>query len=376
MPKRKKYPKLPNGFGSIRYLGSGRRNPYAVHPPATERTPYGFKPAKALCYVDSWTKGFLVLNAYKAGTYTPGMEIEVPDARHADTLIQRLLADYNRITGLSQDEYHKFSQVYQDFWDYKYKSGKEYSKSSRDATIKAYKNCHALHDKVFAKIRHADLQAVIDNCPHGRASKELICTFLKQIYRYAVIYDLVDKNYAEYIQVNAPEDDEHGIPFSEEELKKLWKYKDDPTVSMILIMCYSGFRLTAYKTLEVNLEEGFFRGGIKTTSSKGRIVPIHSAILPLVERRISDSGELMRNSTSAFRKSMYKALDALQIDRHTPHDCRHTFSALCERYGVAENDRKRMLGHSFGADITNQVYGHRTLDDLRTEIEKIVVTNL
>ena len=45
--------------------------------------------------------------------------------------------------------------------------------------------------------------------------------------------------------------------------------------------------------------------------------------------------------------------------------------ALLEKYGVNENDRKRMLGHSFGADITNAIYGHRTVDDLRREIEKI-----
>lgn len=43
---------------------------------------------------------------------------------------------------------------------------------------------------------------------------------------------------------------------------------------------------------------------------------------------------------------------------------------LCEKYNVKENDRKRMLGHSF-RDITNAVYGHRDLEDLREEIEKI-----
>ena len=51
----------------------------------------------------------------------------------------------------------------------------------------------------------------------------------------------------------------------------------------------------------------------------------------------------------------------------------HTFSRICERYGVREADRKRILGHSFGNDITNGVYGHRTLEELRTEIEKIKV---
>ena len=60
-------------------------------------------------------------------------------------------------------------------------------------------------------------------------------------------------------------------------------------------------------------------------------------------------------------------------EKHTPHDCRHTFSALCEKYEVKENDRKRMLGHSFGGDVTNDVYGHRTLEDLRSEIEKIKI---
>ena len=49
----------------------------------------------------------------------------------------------------------------------------------------------------------------------------------------------------------------------------------------------------------------------------------------------------------------------------------HTFSKFCELYHVNENDRKRMLGHSFGNDVTNRVYGHRDLKDLKMEIEKI-----
>ena len=69
---------------------------------------------------------------------------------------------------------------------------------------------------------------------------------------------------------------------------------------------------------------------------------------------------------------MYDCLENLGIEKHTPHDCRHTFSTLCEKYNVNENDRKRMLGHSF-QDVTNKVYGHRELEDLRIQIEKIRV---
>ena len=63
----------------------------------------------------------------------------------------------------------------------------------------------------------------------------------------------------------------------------------------------------------------------------------------------------------------------VSIKEKSPHSCRHTFSRLCESYGVREADRKRILGHSFGNDITNGVYGHRTLEELKTEIEKIKV---
>jgi len=70
---------------------------------------------------------------------------------------------------------------------------------------------------------------------------------------------------------------------------------------------------------------------------------------------------------------MAETLKDLGISKHTPHGARHTFSMLCERYNVNENDRKRLLGHSFGNDITNKIYGHRSMDELRTEIEKIEV---
>ena len=36
-----------------------------------------------------------------------------------------------------------------------------------------------------------------------------------------------------------------------------------------------------------------------------------------------------------------------------------------------EADRKRLLGHSFGNDLTNRVYGHRSIKELKQEIEKI-----
>ena len=378
MAKRKKYPKLPNGYGSIKYLGKGRRNPYAVHPPTTEFTLDGIpKTPKALCYVDDWMKGFTVLTAYKAGTYTPGMEKELTTILPSDNsdFVQRILADYSVIKGTEQKNTDKtFAEVYSDFYNYKFErdKSKHYSDSTRYAIRAAYKNCAALHEETFRSLRYDDLQEVLDNCPLGYGSMMLIVNLLHQMYNYAEIYELCDKDYSRHIKINSEDDTEHGKPFTENDLRILWTHKDNEVVEFLLIMCYSGYRISAYKTLKVDLIKKYFRGGVKTAAGKDRIVPIHSSIAPLVKNRLKRSTTLLTDSPHDYRLKMYETLKELGISHHTPHDCRHTFSKLCEKYNVSENDRKRMLGHAF-KDITNKVYGHRELEDLKTEIEKIKV---
>ena len=78
----------------------------------------------------------------------------------------------------------------------------------------------------------------------------------------------------------------------------------------------------------------------------------------------------MGEPVSAFRELFKTYCMEHGLGEHTPHDTKHTFSRLCEKYGVRENDRKRMMGHAIG-DITNDIYGHRGIEELRTEIEKI-----
>lgn len=385
---RKKYPRLPSGFGTIRYLGENRRNCYAVHPPAEIDALGNVKRPAALCYTDDWIKGFTVLTAYKAGTYTPGMEkeLEIKETSDADVLVQRILADYSTIKGV-EDKHPEikeltFAEVYEKFMRWKFEENKtrKFSKAAQANYQVAFNNCKPLHNRTFNSLKHEDLQKVANDCPLKHSSVELIVTLFKQMYKYAVMYEICAENKAHYVTVNRPEDDVSGRPFSDQELQTLWEHKDNEDVQMILIMCYSGFRISAYRSLYVNLEEKYFQGGIKTTAGKNRVVPIHSSILQFVQRRINKYQTLLPVSPQAFRKKYFNSvIEKLGITgnpQHTPHDCRHTFSALCEKYSVRENDRKRMLGHSFSADITNEVYGHRSLEDLRTEIEKIQVPDL
>lgn len=376
MPTRKKHPRLPNGYGSIRYLGKRRKNAYAVHPPADLD---GNRPP-ALCYVDDWMKGFVVLTSYKAGTYTPGMEatLQLPDeTKHLDDLTLKILADYNRLKGFEPEEPEKtFEEVYEAFYADKFAEGHKYSTSNKNAIRAAYKNCKTLYDKEFRAIRSKDLQDNLDACPLKHASLELIKNLYRQMYKYADGRGWCDKDYSQFVSIKKDDDDEHGVPFTDAELKTLWENRSDDTAEMLLIMCYSGWRISEYIGLEVNLKDKYFMGGLKTDAGKNRTVPIHSLIYPMVKHRIEKYNRLLTCSAWEFRAREDELLKKLNLQgepKHTPHDCRHTFSRLCEKYEVKENDRKRMLGHSFKNDITNKVYGHRELEDLRKEIEKIKI---
>lgn len=384
MPKRKKHPRLPNAFGSIRYIGKNRTNPYAVHPPALETDENGnFIRPKALCYVDDWYVGFAVLNAYHAGTYRPGDELTFKrnrpnDDAFLDSFCRRLLQDhsaYVHAENAKRKTSPSFSSVYDMFMEWKYgeHAPKTLSRQSKACMQAAFLNCAALHDKVFEDLRLEDLQRCLNDCPLKCASLKNILSLLRQMYRFAIPRELCEKDYAQYLTLPDNISDEHGVPFSDEDLMILWQHQSDPTVEMLLIMCYSGFRISAYRTIEVHLDEWYFKGGIKTAAGKDRIVPIHSAIRPLVFARMNRIGGILTTHPEKFRNAMYGTLDKLGIEKHTPHDCRHTFSRLCEKYHVSENDRKRMLGHSFGYDTTNAIYGHRTVEDLREEIEKIEI---
>ena len=384
MPKRKKHPKLPSGWGSIRYLGTGRRNCYAVHPPATECYDNGhYIQPKAICYVNDWYVGFAVLNSWRAGTYKPGDEIELSKMQIVDTsildgIIERILKDANMTSFIEKKETGKtFTDVYNDFFEWKYgkHASKKLSESSKANTVAAFKQFSALHNMQFADIRIDHMQKILNESTLGESSVSSMVTFIKQLFKYAEARELCDKDYARHLVKPQKKENESGIPFTEKDLEILWGNKDNEIVEMILIMCYSGFRITAYKEMEeINLEEKYFKGGIKTKSGKGRYVPIHSAIYPLVVRRLNRDKSILKTTIFTFERKMPTTLSALGIEKHTPHDCRHTFSYLCEKYRVNENDRKRMLGHSFGSDITNQIYGHRTVEELRAEIEKIEVT--
>ncbi len=69
------------------------------------------------------------------------------------------------------------------------------------------------------------------------------------------------------------------------------------------------------------------------------------------------------------KKDFKKIMKKLNME-HNPHDTRHTFITKAKDTGINEYILKLIVGHEI-QDITEKVYTHRTLEDMRNEIEKI-----
>lgn len=366
----KKRRKLPNGTGSIKHLSGRRSREWAAYPHVTRFSPNGSPILEpAIGYFKTYEEAYQALILFNAAAQIP----KASNAFASSNTSTSLAPQYQDIT---------FSELYELYYYNKFQnSKKKFSRASKYSSNAAFKNCKVLHNRRFLELRKVDLQEVVDTCPLKHASLELIITLFKGMYTYALQNDITEKDYSKYVSINIADDDECGVPFSQTALETLWKHRHHKDVGMILLMIYTGFRISAFQTIHYNRAEEYFQGGVKTASAKNRIVPLHPAIrgfaAEFFDSFLSENG--MRFQPYKCRKEFYAVLDALNLTnsdngtKHTPHDCRHTFSWLCDKYKVDELSKHLLMGHSLGSDVERSVYGHRTLDELRAEIAKIEV---
>lgn len=227
-------------------------------------------------------------------------------------------------------------------------------------------------------------------------TKSRIKSMFNLMLDYALEYELIDKNYARTFDlshdiVKEKEAATRGhIIFTDTEMQVLWDNVDSLRfVDWILIQCYMGWRpqeLAKLKIEDVNLDEGYITGGMKTDAGKNRIVPIHSRIIDLVKKNHKKALELgseyLFNDPSAVKGGMTitydkyagrftKIITALNLKAdHRPHDPRKTFITMAKKAGVDEYVIKRLIGHRI-TDITEAAYTERDVDWLREELEKI-----
>lgn len=265
-----------------------------------------------------------------------------------------------------------FDEVYEGFYRFRFDAGRPSSRSARAAAASAYHNCASLHGRIFCSLTAGDLQGAVDACTYGHSTLLNIVKLFHGMYSYAAQEGITDKDYSRYVRVYSPDDTEHGVPFTANELKTLCEHPSD--AGFVLMMCYTGFRISAYCDITWDPQARTLTGGVKTAAGKNRTVPVPAFAVPYIEQYFSK--RIVHSE--ALRLRFYKCLESLGLttaptgEKRTPHDCRHTYSWLCDRCGIDEVTKHILMGHSLGSDVERAVYAHRTLDDLRRATDKLL----
>lgn len=250
------------------------------------------------------------------------------------------------------------------------------------ANIKsAYNYCADIADMPYTAIRAHVMQSCIDSS--GPAMQAKIKNLFYNLDKYAMELDIINKRYSDLLHV-AARPPAQKTTFSDFEVAQLWENVGVPWVDTALILLYSGWRISELLGLakaNIHIDAtgktiNTMRGGRKTTAGINRIVPIHSAILPLVVARYESAENYLiecRNGKPLTNLQYYdrwhKVMAAIGA-KHTVHETRHTFRSWLDAASAPISCVNRIMGHVCG-DIGLQVYTHKTVEQLAATIELI-----
>ncbi len=355
--------KRPNGTGSITKLSGARRNKYMV------RKTIGIELDKE----NERSKQKQVVIGY-APTKKEALE---------------MLENYNANPYDLRSGKLTFSELYHRFYASKEPLVKN---ASLEAYEYGYNNCTQLHNRVFASLRLGDLQNVIDSSEKNYPTLKKVQTLLKQLYAYALKFDLVTKDYSKYLDLTAKrieheekcEDDKH---FTHDEVRLLWKQREDIFCQSILALIWTGLRITEFLELkkeDVNLQDRYFIIKQGKTSNSIRKMPIADIIYPYFKKWYYD-GEceyLYHNNKNkpvrydSYLRQFKKYLEVFGMN-YTPHAARHTFNSLLADLEIYQSTRSKLMGHSEG-NVTETVYTHldmKVLLNAVNQLERILDEN-
>lgn len=360
--RKSNHKRLPNGFGRITELKNRNlRNPYRAM--ITSGFSEDGKPiGKILGYYKTYNDAYSALAEYH---------------KHPVDLDKRLTCN---------ELYEKWSEEY----------FKNISANATRTVVAAWRYCHSAYDLRVDEVRSRHIKFcieegyVMDGDKKRMASantKSRIKSTWNLMMDYAVEYELTDRNYArafdlskEVIKEKETATRQH-LSFTDKEMEVLWKHTEDEIVNIILFQCYSGFRpqeLGLIEVANVNIDDMYIIGGMKTEAGTNRIVPIHPRMQEFVKKiyHMAGSRKYLFDANGKLTYDKYnhrfrKVIAELGLNpEHRPHDCRKQFVTLAKKHNVDEYAIKRVVGHSI-TDITERVYTDRDIAWLKDEIAKI-----
>lgn len=350
--------KLPNGCGSVQKLSGKRRNPWRA--------------VKTKEWVIDPDTGIAKQKRFTIGYY--------PTRKEA----LEALMNYNQNPYDIETDTITFKEVYEKWSEAHFQT---IVPSACRTWMSAFNHSAPIHNMRMKDIRPNHLEGCIKDADVGQSTKQRMKSLYNMMYRYAMKMEIVDKDYAALCDsVKRGKPEIVRVPFSLEEIEKLKNNIDVPFADMILIGIYTGWRpqeLAILKVSDIDMNELTMFGGMKTDAGKNRFVPIHPAIVALVQNRISHASKLGSDylfndedgqqctymTYDKYRGRWNKVMKRLHME-HRPHDTRHTFITLGKEHNMDEYILKLIVGHAI-QDVTEKTYTHRTMEQLHSEVVKI-----
>ena len=233
----------------------------------------------------------------------------------------------------------------------------------------------------FTAIKYMDYQRIIDGMRKSGlsySSCKKVRSLISLASKYAAKIEAGNKNYAELLTLGKNRPVRPHKVFSRQKINRLWSHAAVPGVDTVLILLYTGMRCGEMLQLDkadVNLRQQYIRITKSKTAAGIRIIPIHSRIMPLVQARMAHPGQSLiadadgqPYSYGRYSSVWSQVMSVIRASGHTTHDCRHTVATLLDNAGANENAKRRILGHADG-DVTDRVYTHKGLRQLRKAIQ-------
>lgn len=328
--------KLPNGYGSVCKLSRNRRKPYIVRI-SDGFTSEGKLIRKTIGYTKTKEEGLALLAEYHKSPW---------DTDKTGATVQDVFELWKGHNNLAPKTFRSYENRYKNY-------------------------CHSIANLPYKDLRTYHFKEILDNCKYSNATKNNIRKVFRVLDKTALEYDIITKSYAELIPSFEVVDSSSRKPFTESEIKKVWKYKDIPNMDLVLLLLYTGFRIGEFSDLlieNIDLEEDTITGGAKTKAGKNRKVPIHPKIREMLISRIDgrSNGKLFKIGDKSIREKFKACMNELGLN-HSPHECRHTVETRLDNAGGNRKCIDLILGHTSNG-TGQRVYNHKTIEQLKETI--------
>ena len=232
-----------------------------------------------------------------------------------------------------------------------------------------------IKDRIFSELKTIDLQDFFDKEIRTWSSQYHAKVVLRGMYKYALKYEIVDKDYSALIEIIKRERVITRKIFTEEEREILFN-SENRICKALCVLTYTGLRIEEFLSLRrEDIENGFIFLKQSKTSAGIRAIPIHNKILNIVNSFLNENMDFLftwknenkKMNYDTFRINFIKIMKKLGME-HTIHDTRHTFASMLNQVGANDVVISNLAGHE-DKEFTKRVYTHTELEDLKNAVD-------